>query len=131
MVNSGFAKWIKVREDSKDVVVIAVGPSLRELDTLIAHEGIKCTLINALYVNPIDEMMLDEILDAKKIVIYDPYSTRGGLVNNVMAYLLEKKFKGSISAYFVPNEFVKQGTIRQQLERYHLTPEDVLQELKK
>ncbi len=130
-VNSGFGKWIKVREDSKDVAVIAVGPSLRELDALIATEGVKCTLINALYVNPIDKMMLDEILDAEKIVIYNPYSTRVGLVNNVMAYLLEKKFKGSISAYFVPNEFVKQGTIRQQLERYHLTPEDVLKELKK
>ena len=129
-VNVEFGKWIKVREDSKDVVVIAVGPLLRDLEKLIVSEGVKCTLINAIYVNPIDEKMLDEVLEAKKIVIYDPYSTRGGLVNSVMVYLLEKKFKGSISAYFVPNEFVKQGTIRQQLERYKITPEDVLKELK-
>ena len=130
-VNAGFGKWIKLREDSKDVVVIAVGPLLRELNDLLRAEGVKCTLINALYVSPIDKNMLDEILDAKKIVVYDPYSTRGGLVNSVMAYLLEKKFKGSISAYFVPNEFVRQGTITQQLERYKLTPKDVLKELKK
>ena len=130
-VNVEFGKWIKVKEDSKDVVVIAVGPSLRELHALINNAHVKCTLINAIYVNPFDKTMIDEILDAKKIVIYDPYSTRGGLVNNVMAYLLEKKFKGSISAYFVPNEFVRQGTVRQQLERYKLTPEDVLEELKR
>ena len=130
-VNGAFGKWIKLREDSKDVVVIAVGPLLRELNYLLKAEGVKCTLINALYVSPIDKNMLDEILDAKKIVVYDPYSTRGGLVNSVMAYLLEKKFKGSISAYFVPNEFVRQGTIPQQLERYKLTPKDVLKELKK
>ena len=129
-VNCKFGKWIKINEGSKNLVVIAVGPSMRELEALINNERINCTLINAIYVNPIDEEMLDEVLGAKKIVIYDPYSTRGGLVNNVMAYLLEKKFKGSISAYFVPNEFVKQGTIRQQLERYKLTPEDVLKELK-
>ena len=129
-VNSEFGRWMKLREDSKELVVIGVGPLLRELDNLIAISSVKCTLINALYVNPIDEKMLDEVLLAKKIVIYDPYSTRGGLVNSVMAYLLEKKFKGSISAYFVPNEFVKQGTIRQQLERFKLTPEDVLKELK-
>ena len=129
-VNSEFGRWMKLREDSKELVVIGVGPLLRELDTLIANDCVKCTLINALYVNPIDEKMLDKVLLAKKIVIYDPYSTRGGLVNSVMAYLLEKKFKGSISAYFVPNEFVKQGTIRQQLERFKLTPEDVLKELK-
>ena len=130
-VNIEFGKWIKVMEDSKDIVVIAVGPYLREVERLIRERGVKCTLINAIYVNPIDKSMLDEVLDAKKIVIYDPYSTRGGLVNSTMAYLLEKKFKGSISAYFVPNEFVKQGTIKEQMERFHITPEDVLKELKK
>ena len=130
-VNSEFGKWIKVQNESKDVVVIAVGPIMRVLEKRIIDGGVKCTLVNAIYVNPIDEKMLDEFLDAKKIVIYDPYSTRGGLVNSVMAYLLEKKFKGSISAYFVPNEFVKQGTIRQQMERYKITPEDVIKELKK
>ena len=130
-VNSEFGRWMKVKEDSEELVIISVGPLMRELEKQIKNNGIKCTLVNAIYVNPIDEKLLGEILDAKKIVIYDPYSTRGGLVNSVMAYLLEKKFKGSISAYFVPNEFVKQGTIRQQLERFHITPEDVIEELKR
>lgn len=129
-VNIAFGKWKKVKEDSKDVVVIAVGPYMRTLEKLIEENNVKCTLINAIYVNPIDKTMLDEVLESKKMVIYDPYSTRGGLVNSVMAYLLEKKFKGSISAYFVPNEFVKQGTITQQLKRFHISPEDVLEELK-
>ena len=129
-VNCEFGKWMILKNDSKDNVIISVGPLTRELENMLNNDGVKCTLINAIYVNPIDKNMLDEILDAKKIIIYDPYSTRGGLVNNVMAYLLEKKFKGSISAYFVPNEFVKQGTIRQQLERFKITPEDVLREVK-
>ena len=129
-VNCEFGKWMILKNDSKDKVIISVGPLTRELENMLNNDGIKCTLINAIYVNPIDKNMLDEILDAKKIIIYDPYSTRGGLVNNVMAYLLEKKFKGSISVYFVPNEFVKQGTIRQQLERFKITPEDVLKEVK-
>lgn len=130
-VNVEFGKWIKVKESSKDVAVITVGPMLLELKNLLEKERIDCTLINAIYVNPIDKSMLDELLNFKKIVIYDPYSTRGGLVNASMAYLLEKKFKGSISAYFVPNEFVKQGTIKQQLERFKITPSDVVNELKR
>lgn len=131
IVNTEFGKWIKLTDDSIETVVISVGPLMRELEELIRENNVKCTLINAIFVNPIDKTMLDSVLDAKKIVIYDPYSTRGGLVNSVMAYLLEKNFKGSISAYFIPNEFVKQGTIRQQLERFKITPEDVLKELKK
>lgn len=126
-----FGKWMKLKEDAKDLVVIGVGPLLRDLEKAISDEGIKCTLINALYVNPIDFSMLDEVLDAKKIVIYDPYSTKLGLVSSVMAYLLEKKFKGSISAYFVPNEFVKQGTVDEQLARYNIRVSDVIAELKK
>ena len=130
-VKSKFGRWMKVKEESKDLVVISVGPLMRELEKQIENSSVKCTLVNAIYLNPIDKNMLDEILNAKKIVIYDPYSTRGGLVNSVMAYLLEKKFKGSISAYFVPNEFVKQGTINQQLKRFHITPKDVIEELKR
>ena len=131
IVNCEFGRWLKIKEDNKELVVISVGPLLRELEKQIENNSIKCTLVNALYVNPIDKRMLDELVDAKKIVIYDPYSTRRGLVDSTMAYLLEKKFKGSISAYFVPNEFIKQGTIRQQLERFKITPEDVISELKR
>ncbi|MCQ2801007.1 MAG: 1-deoxy-D-xylulose-5-phosphate synthase, partial [Bacilli bacterium] len=96
-VKADFGKWILVKNDSSDLVVIAVGPALRVLEQKINSENIKCTLINAIYVNPIDKSALDGLLNAKKIVIYDPYSTRKGLVDATMAYLLEKKFKGSIS----------------------------------
>lgn len=125
-----FGKWMKVMETSKKTVVISCGPLLRALERALIDNNVECTLINALYIKPIDKSMLDEILEAKKIVIYDPYSTRGGLVDSTMAYLLEKKFKGSISAYFVPDEFVKQGTIEQQLARYKIRVEDVIEELK-
>ncbi|MCQ2801116.1 MAG: 1-deoxy-D-xylulose-5-phosphate synthase [Bacilli bacterium] len=125
-----FGKWMKVMETSKKTVVISCGPLLRALERALKNNRVECTLINALYIKPIDKSMLNEILEAKKIVIYDPYSTRGGLVDSTMAYLLEKKFKGSISAYFVPDEFVKQGTIEQQLARYKIRVEDVIEELK-
>lgn len=128
-VNTEFGKWMFLKEDSLDTVVISCGPMVRELEKAVDSKGLKITLINALYLNPIDKSSIDKVLAAKKIVIFDPYSTRGGLVNSVMAYLLEKNFKGSISAHFVPNEFVKQGTIDQQLERYHLRIEDILKEL--
>lgn len=130
-VKHEFGKWIFLRNDSKDLAIISVGPVLRQLEKDLEQNHIKCTLINAIYVNPIDKNAIDALLSYKKIVIYDPYSTRGGLVNMTMAYLLEKKFNGSISAYYVPNEFVKQGTIDQQMERYKIRVEDVIKDLKK
>lgn len=130
-VNLSYGKWMKLLESkSKDIAIISCGPSVRELIPLLKESGIDATLINALYLNPIDKTMLDELLSYRKIVIYDPYSTQGSLVNLTSSYLLEKQFKGVLKAYFVPNEFVKQGTINQQLERYELLPSQLINKLK-
>ena len=126
-----YGKWIKVHEDSsKDLAIISCGPIVHELNSLLKEKSIKATVVNAIYLNPIDKEMLDELSSYRQIVIYDPYSTQGSLVNLTSSYLLEKQFKGSLKAYFVPNEFVRQGTIKQQLDRYGLSPEQIIAKLK-
>lgn len=126
-----FGKWMKLSEDhNHKLAIIGCGPIIRDVEKLLEENNISATLINALYVNPVDKKTLDELLGYSQIVIYDPYSTRGGLVNLTMEYLLEKGFKGSLKAYFIPNEFVKQGSINEQLERYHLLPEQLIEDLK-
>ena len=131
-VSHEFGKWIKLSDDSnKKLAFISCGPIVNDVASLLKENNIQATLINAIYLNPIDKKMLEGLLDFAKIVIYDPYSTRGGLVNSVEAYLLENNFKGVTKAYFVPNEFVKQGTINQQLERYGLLPSQIIESLKK
>ena len=130
-VNVEYGKWIKLSEDpNKKLAIISCGPSVRELLPLLKENNINATVINALYLNLVDEEMLSSLLGYCKIVIYDPYSTRGSLVNLVSAYLLEKDFKGATRAYFIPNEFVKQATIKEQLEKYELLPEQIVAKLK-
>lgn len=130
-INLEFGKWMKLSEDhNHKLAIIGCGPIIRDVEKLLEENNISATLINALYVNPVDKKTLDELLGYSQIVIYDPYSTRGGLVNLTMEYLLEKEFKGSLKAYFIPNEFVKQGSINEQLERYHLLPEQLIEDLK-
>ena len=126
-----YGKWLKVSEDSsKNLAIISCGPIVHELNSLLKENSIKATVVNAIYLNPIDKEMLDELSSYQQIVIYDPYSTQGSLVNLTSSYLLEKHFKGSLKAYFIPNEFVRQGTIQQQLERYGLSPEQIIAKLK-
>jgi len=130
-VNLEYGKWIKLNENpSKRLAIISCGPIINDLAEELKEAGIESTLINAIYLNPIDKKMLDELLNYQKIVIYDPYSTQGSLVNLTSSYLLEKEFKGALKAYFIPNEFVKQGTINQQLERFGLLPKQIISKLK-
>lgn len=127
-----FGKWTKIHEESnKKLAVVGMGPLFKELQKLLNENNIKCTLYNAIYLNPIDKEAVKELSKYEKIVIYDPYSTQGGLVNAVMAELLTLNFKGSISAYFVKNEFIKQASQNEQLEHYHLLPEQVISDLKR
>ena len=126
-----FGKWLTLKEDKgKKLAIIGVGPLLRELEKELKDNHIECTLINALYLNPIDKQALKSLVQYEKIVIYDPYSTRMGFVNQVMAELLSLNFKGAVSAYFVENEFVKHATIDEQLEKYHLLPKQIVNDLK-
>lgn len=130
-VNVPYGKWIKLSVDkSKQLALITCGPIVNDMSSLLKENEINATLINAIYLNPIDKEMIDSLLDYTNIVVYDPYSTQGSLVNMTSAYLLEKQFKGALKAYFVPNEFVKQGTINQQLERFGLLPSQIIEKLK-
>lgn len=127
-----FGKWLKLKEDkSHKLAIVGVGPLLRELQDLLVKNNIECTIYNAIYLNPIDFDALKELSQYQKIVIYDPYSTKGGLVNSLMAELLTLNFKGAVSAYFVKNEFIKQASQKEQLEHYYLLPEQILEDLKR
>ena len=126
-----FGKWLKLCESkSKKVAVIGVGHLVRELDSLAKENNIDCTIYNALFINPVDEEALRSLLKFDKIVIYDAYSTQGGLVSLVTLKLSQMKFSGLISAHCIPNVFVKQATITEQLESFELLPEQVLEDLK-
>ena len=126
-----FGKWVKLRESkSKKVAVIGVGHLVRELDKLVEEKNIDCTIYNSIFINPLDEDALKTLLSFDKIVIYDAYSTQGGLVSLVTLKLSQLKFKGLISAHCVPNVFVKQATISEQLESFGLLPEQILEDLK-
>lgn len=126
-----FGKWIKLNEaKQKKVAVIGVGYLIRELAQLVSKNNLDCTIYNAIYINPLDEDALKNLLDYDKIVIYDAYSTQGGLVSNVTLKLSQLKFRGLILARCVPNVFVKQASIPEQLESFKLLPEQILDELK-
>lgn len=131
-INLPFGKWMTLKEsNSKKLAIIGVGPLLRELESLINERNIDCTLINAIYINPLDEEVLSSLTDYQEIIIYDPYSTVEGLSKSIMANLSSKQFKGLISASAVPNEFIKQASISEQLEQFNLLPRQIIDYIEK
>ena len=127
-INVEFGRFMKIKEGSTTrTALIGIGPLFREVASIVAKKNI--TLYNALYISPINELDVDELLKFETIVIYDPYGTSGGFVDPLMAKLLQKGFKGEIKAFTVPTEFVKQATIKEQLEQFGLLPEQIVKNI--
>ena len=130
--NHQFGKWIMERvANSKRVAVIAVGQLLRSLKELIIEADLDVTLVNALFLKPHDQEMLSSLSEYETIVIYDAYATEFGFVSYLKTKLCEMSYKGQIMSFAIPDVFVTQAKISEQLEEFGLLPKQVFEEIKK
>ena len=76
---------------------------------------------------PFDLDMLKTLLDFKKIIIYDAYSTINGFVSSVSSKLMELGFKGQVILKAIPDTFVDQASVKQQEEQFGLEPNQIVE----
>jgi len=119
-----FGSWIKEASLNKDVAVVSAGPLVEKIKPLI---GEKATLYNAVYLKPMDENAINDLLTFKKIVIYNPYATEQGFANELINRLVKERYKGDIISRCIPLEFVKHASIEDQWKEYGLLPEQLME----
>ena len=121
-----FGSWVISKEiTSKENCLIGVGPNVNKVQEIIESKNLNVKVIKAIYLKPFDLDMLKTLLDFKKIVIYDAYSTVNGFVNAVSAKLMELGYKGQVILKAIPDVFVDQGSVKQQEEQFGLLPEQI------
>lgn len=120
-----YGKWRKVL-NGKTKVIISLGPVINELINEITSNKLDIALYNALYIKPLDIEALKEIMKYPEIIVYDPYSSNKGLTEIVASFLMENGYKGKAILKSLPDEFIKQATIKEQREEYHLLPSEIV-----
>ena len=113
-------EW-KKETNNGDVAIISYGPVI---NTLI-EEFKDCTIINALFLRPIDEEMLNSLLKYKEIVIYDIYATKDGLADHVIAYLNSVNYQGKIKTLTIPNAFISHDSALNQIKSLNISIADL------
>lgn len=122
-----FGQWDKLKESSsKDILIISYGPHLSELEKALDN----VTLINAIFISPINVEVLKQYLDYKNIIIYDAYATKEGFIEPVKLKLYELGYQGNIVTIGLPNAFVKKGSVIQQERRYQVDVKSVINKVK-
>ena len=118
-----FGKW-KLELSGKDVAIVAVGPEVEELKSLL--KGKNVTLLNAIYQKPLDMDWVNKLLSYQKIIIYDAYSVMAGFPQFLAAELMSKGYKGEVIIKAIPDTFVKHASVKEQKAEFGLLSEDIV-----
>lgn len=127
-----YGKWlIELQSLQKELAVIAVGQLLHDLKQELVKEKLDVTLINALYLKPIDEDLLKTLLNYENIVLYNPYATKNGFITFLKGKLIDLNYQGKVFSFGIGDDFVKHATINEQLSDYGLLPKQIIKEIQK
>ena len=113
-------EW-KVETNDGDTAIISYGPVVKHL----VEEIPGYTIVNAMFLRPIDEEVLKSLFNKKQIVIYDIYGTKEGFASYVLNYLNEYGYKGKVKVLAIPNDFIKHGNVLDQVKELGITFDDL------
>ena len=109
-----------------DTVVIITGPQYNQISTINKLRE-KVDMVFARFYHPFDEEIVHRIaLNKKRVFIYDIYSDLNGFSLPLTAALLTLNGELIVHSYSLPNDFIKQGNIADQLKEVKLDLETVV-----
>ena len=121
-----FGKW-KKELSGKDTAIVSVGPLTLDLKKLLEENKKEVSLYNAIYMKPMDdEIISKELVKYNRVIIYDAYSVENGFAQYLSVKLVTLGYKGEIIIKSIPDVFVDHSSINEQLNGFHLQPEDIL-----
>lgn len=121
--------WDIVRE-GKDAVILAVGPMVEvaeEAADKLAGQGISVRVVNARFIKPMDEAMLQGLAaENLPIITIEEGARMGGFGSGVLEYYTDHDYYGmTIKNMAVPDYFVEHGSIKEQRTEVGLTADNL------
>ncbi|MBO7743999.1 1-deoxy-D-xylulose-5-phosphate synthase [Paenibacillus sp. MWE-103] len=125
--------WEVLRE-GESAVIAAIGPMIpvaEEAAELLKREGLSVRVVNARFVKPLDEAMLQRIADeGLPMLVLEEGAELGGLGSAVLEfYSLQRRDDAHVRIMGVPDIFVEHGSVKEQRQEVGLTAEHVAAEL--
>ena len=119
--------WERVKEGDK-ATILAVGSRMLDLALKVANQSQGVGVVNARSIKPLDEKMLLDIKDTTVITL-EENSVIGGFGSLVGSFYLQNGLSTKVVSKGAKDEFIKHGTINDQLRDSRLTIEDILENL--
>ena len=121
-------KWEVVAQGTR-ICIIATGKMVQHAvyaKEILYEQGINPTIINAVFIKPIDKQMLKEIADrGYNILTIEDNILKGGLGSAVKDYMYEIGYKGKIKSLGYDDQFIPQGNVDILYKTYKLDCEGI------
>ncbi len=92
----------------------------------------KVGLINARFINPIDDSCLNQITNkSKKIIVYEQVIKNGSLGSKVKEYLFDNKYSDEFIHYSLDNTYLETGNALELKKKHKIDYNTLIEELKK
>ncbi len=121
--------------DGKDITVLSIGPIAYEVEQAIklaAADGISVAHYDMIYLKPLDESIMQEVLDAgRPIVTVEDGTMKGGLGTAVSEWLIAHKSHLPVEIIGVPDRFVAHGTVAQLYEQCGMNADAIYKKIVK
>nr|WP_297771081.1 1-deoxy-D-xylulose-5-phosphate synthase [uncultured Butyrivibrio sp.] len=125
--------------EEKDVCLLAVGSMVKIAEKtreILKENGIKCSLVNARFVKPIDTDYIHAASKTHKLfVTMEENVATGGYGEKVRKYIDENRIDASVLSIAIPDKFVTHGSVDQLYKELSMDPESVanrvLEEIRK
>lgn len=116
---------IKFFDHAHLVSVITYGDQVKNVENLIREYDLPVNLINARFLKPMDEQMLDKVAHTK-IIVFETDMLMGGLGEAISFYYSQHHTPVELQAMGIGDHYVTHGNVKELLKREGLTMDDLL-----
>lgn len=125
----------EVLKEGSSLLIIALGhmnEEALEIHDLLKKEGFECTVFDPIFVKPLDERKLTELLKTHDVILtLEEHSLETGLGSSINQFLIQNDhFVKKVINKGIPNRYMQQGSRLELLREIGLTPKQIVLELK-
>lgn len=109
-----YGKSEMIREE-KDIAIFSVGHMFEEAEAVYRHlkeEGYSCSLVNARFVKPLDEAMIEKLAKNHRLIaVVEENVQTGGCGEHVMECVGRKGLDIKVLTLALPDDYVEHGSV--------------------
>ncbi|MCC0683739.1 1-deoxy-D-xylulose-5-phosphate synthase [Clostridioides sp. ZZV14-6345] len=125
----------EVLDDGQDTVILSIGSMVKHaLDAkeILLKEGINPTIVNARFLKPMDEDMLNVLLkNHKNVVTIEDNIVTGGFGSRINKFIIDNEYKVNVLNIAIPEEFIKHGNADELYDFVGLSPKSIADKIRK